>query len=97
VPHVHAHVIPRRSHDLASNDDIYHLIHASSEWISKAAWAGSRGDATGVDAAWHGLSASTSAASAATSLDPADFPRVPRPLPEMEAEAAWYRSLRPDS
>jgi bis(5'-adenosyl)-triphosphatase len=88
VPHVHVHVVPRRTGDLPASDDVYRLLDASSKWVTQAVEGGWGGDAGRVRAAWEGLGGETEAS---TSLDPGE--RKPRPLEEMNREAEWYRSL----
>jgi bis(5'-adenosyl)-triphosphatase len=33
VPHVHVHVIPRKKHDYAENDEIYHHLERSERGL----------------------------------------------------------------
>lgn len=77
VPHVHVHIIPRRSTDYGGdNDQIYPALEENERGMKAGLQA--RDEVKGGSTGWNGLR---------------DEDRKPRGMEEMEKEASWLKGL----
>jgi len=86
VPHVHVHILPRRTHDFSPNDAIYPLLERFGFELADVHRAHTAAGAVGAEAEQGPTT--TAAASGPDNED-----RPPRTVEQMRAEAEWLSTF----